>query len=390
MLSWANSGSPFFLFMPQHHVFVFLEIFSCEGGIQSYVKGILQAYSQLDGVDADVFLLRDSAGVENPFGSEQLRFHYCKANLPTIGRATLTIALFTHLLRHRPQRVFCGHILLAPLIETLCQPLGIPYTVLTYGKEVWERLPDRKARSLRNADRIWAISRYSRDRACEANQLQRDRVDFLSCAVDGAVFQPQAKDADLVQRYQLENCKVLMTVARLWTGDPYKGVDVTIRALPQILQVFPEVKYLVIGRGDDQPRLAKLAADLGVSDRVVFAGFVATEALPKHYCLADAYIMPSQEGFGIVYLEAMACGVPVLSGNTDGSADSLQDGRLGWRVAHRDPAEVATSCIEMLKADDLRCDGQWLRQQSLEIFGKPAFAQRLKQLLTASAVRSTL
>jgi glycosyltransferase involved in cell wall biosynthesis len=137
----------------------------------------------------------------------------------------------------------------------------------------------------------------------------------------------------------------------------------------------------VIGRGDDQPRLAQLAVDLGVSDRVIFAGFVATEDLPKHYCLADAYSMPSQEGFGIVYLEAMACGVPVLSGDADGSADPLQDGQFGWRVPHRDPAAVAQACIEMLKGEDQRCDGDWLRQVSLEIFDKPAFAQQVKRLM---------
>ncbi|MDP5337575.1 MAG: glycosyltransferase, partial [Nodularia sp. (in: cyanobacteria)] len=166
-----------------------------------------------------------------------------------------------------------------------------------------------------------------------------------------------------------------------WSGDIYKGVDVTIRALPQIAQVFPEVKYLVIGRGDDQPRLAQLAEDLGVSDRVVFAGFVPTEELIAHYRLADAYIMPSQEGFGIVYLEAMTCGVPVLSGDDDGSADPLQDGKLGWRVPHRDPEAVATACLEILQGDDQRCHGEWLREQAIALFGMEAFQQRLQELL---------
>jgi phosphatidyl-myo-inositol dimannoside synthase len=381
MLFWADCGSPFFLFMA-HHVFVFLEILSCEGGIQSYVKDILQAYSHLETAnEADVFLLRDGAEVDNPFASDRMRFHYFKTKFAKLGRAKLAIALFTHLLKHRPDRVFCGHILLAPLIETLCKPLGIPYTVLTYGKEVWEPLPIRKQRALQTADRIWAISRYSRDRACEANGIERDRVDFLFCAVDGKIFYPQPKDPDLIHRYQLENHKVLMTVARLWSGDPYKGVDVTIRALPDILKSCPDVKYLVIGRGDDQLRLKRLSEELGVGDRVVFAGFVSSEELPKHYCVADAYVMPSQEGFGIVYLEAMACGIPVLSGNADGSADPLQDGRFGWQVPYRDPVEVAIACIDMLKGEDQRCNGHWLRQESLTIFDKPAFAERLKTLL---------
>ena len=172
-----------------------------------------------------------------------------------------------------------------------------------------------------------------------------------------------------------------MTVARLWRGDPYKGVDVTIRALPAIAKACPNVTYLVIGRGDDQPRLAQLAQDLGVAERVIFAGFVPNEELVDHYRLADVYVMPSQEGFGIVYLEAMACGIPVISGDDDGSADPLQDGRLGWRVPHRDPDAVATACIEALQGKDRRCDGPWLREQALAKFSKAALAQQLKQLL---------
>ena len=150
-------------------------------------------------------------------------------------------------------------------------------------------------------------------------------------------------------------------------------MDVTIRALPKILQAFPEVKYLVIGHGNDQPRLAQLAKNLNVADCVIFAGFVPTEELVEHYRVADAYIMPSQEGFGIVYLEAMACGIPVLAGDNDGSADPLQDGRLGWRVPHREPESVATACIEMLQGNDPRCNGQWLREQALNKFNKRGF-----------------
>jgi glycosyltransferase involved in cell wall biosynthesis len=153
--------------------------------------------------------------------------------------------------------------------------------------------------------------------------------------------------------------------------------------------VIPNIKYLVIGRGDDQPRLAQLAIDLGVSDRVIFAGFVPTADLVEHYRLADAYVMPSQEGFGIVYLEAMACGVPVVSGDADGSADPLQDGKLGWRVPHRDSNAVAEACIALLQGSGSagetglhrRCDGMWLRQQTLEQFGRRAFARQLYALV---------
>ena len=366
------------------YCFLFLEIFECEGGIQSYIRDVLAAYLSLDYLPpADVLLLRDGPSCTNPFRNSPFQFHYLKTAWPVFGRVRLALTLLKTLVTQRPQRVLCGHIRLAPLVSLLCRRLGIPYTVLTYGKEVWYPLETAYREALQSAEDIWTISRYSRDLLCEANQIEPRQVKLLPCVVDGEAFTLGQKQSDLVEHYQLQDAKVLMTVARLWSGDIYKGVDVTIRALPQIAQKFPNVKYLVVGRGDDQPRLAQLAKTLNVADRVVFAGFVPTEALMAHYHLADAYVMPSQEGFGIVYLEAMACGVPVLSGDSDGSADPLQDGRLGWRVPHRDPDAVAAACIEILTGCDRRCDRTWLRQESLAAFSQGALAKQLSELLPA-------
>ena len=359
---------------------MFIEVFEREGGIQSYVKELFRAYLALSKpLCAEVFLLRDGPECSNPFESDRLKFHYFKTQSPQLGRARMTMALLACLLRQRPQHVFCGHVNLAPLVGMLCQPLGIPYTVMTHGKEVWQPLPNLIKFSLQKAAHIWTVSHYTRQIACAANNLDPAKVIILPCAVNGDDFTPGAKPTLLLERYGLTGAKVLMTVARLWSGDIYKGVDVTIQALPQIARVFPQVKYLVIGRGDDQPRLARQALDHGVRDRVIFAGFIPTKELVAHYRLADAYVMPSQEGFGIVYLEAMACGVPVLSGDADGSADPLQDGKLGWRVPHRDKDAVAVACIEILKGDDRRCDGRWLREEAIAHFGINAFQQRLKE-----------
>ncbi|WP_017301798.1 glycosyltransferase [Nodosilinea nodulosa] len=362
--------------------FVFIQIFSCEGGIQSYIKDLFKAYLERPYPSpAEVFLLRDGAEVDNPYDLSPLRFHYLDSASAPLSRARLGALLLGHLFKQRPGRVVCGHVLLLPLVAPICRWLRLPYSVVTYGKEVWDPLPPRQQTALARADQVWAISRYSRDRACAANALDPDRVRLVPCVVDGDVFSPGPADPKLVEAYGLAGCRVLMTVARLWSGDIYKGVDVTIRALPAIVAAEPTVKYLVIGRGDDQPRLAALAEAVGVGDRVVFAGYVPNEALAAHYRLADAYVMPSQEGFGIVYLEAMACGVPVLAGDRDGSADPLQDGRLGWRVPHRDAQAVAAACLEMLAGQDPRCQGAWLRQETLAAFGPDALAQQLHQAL---------
>ncbi|MEO0457590.1 MAG: glycosyltransferase family 4 protein [Cyanobacteria bacterium P01_A01_bin.114] len=371
--------------------FVFIEVFGCEGGIQSYIQDVLDAYRHLPFEAADVFLLRDGPESLPGLAEQAFRFHCFKSAGAMQSRVKLTLALLGHLLWQRPSHVFCGHINLAAMVRQLCGGLRLPYTVLTYGKEVWYPLPPRERRALAQASHIWTISRYSRDLACQANQLNPKKISLLPCVVDGDRFTPGPAQPSLRQRYGLTDTdRVLMTVARLWSGDIYKGVDVTIRALDAIAAIFPSVKYLVIGRGDDQPRLAQLAQELGVADRVIFAGFVPTEDLVNHYRLADGYVMPSKEGFGIVYLEAMACGVPVIAGDDDGSADPLQDGRLGWQVPHRDPEAVAAACIDLLKGEDARCDGKWLRQEALNHFGSEALARQLGRLIEAfkSADRS--
>ena len=372
-----------------NHVFCFLEIFANEGGIQSYVKDILKAYLPLTAgtnspPQAEVLLLRDSPDCNNPYESKNLKFYYLKTENAGLGRLKFATVLLTRLLQKRPQRVFCGHIKLAPLIQILCQPLGIPYTILTYGKEVWEPLGPKDQTAMSKADSIWTISRYTRDRTCEINQLNPEKFHIVPCTVDENIFTNGPKPQDLLEQYNLVGAKILMTVARLRSSDIYKGVDVTIQALPQIAKTFPNVKYLVIGRGDDRSRLAKLADDLGVTERVIFAGFVPTENLAAHYQLADAYVMPSQEGFGIVYLEALACGVPVLAGDGDGSADPLQDGKLGWRVPHRDSAAVAIACVEMLRGEDKRCDRHWLREQTLARFSFESLCQSLQGIFQPS------
>ncbi|MEM9946258.1 MAG: glycosyltransferase family 4 protein, partial [Cyanobacteria bacterium P01_D01_bin.36] len=310
------------------HAFVFIEVFGCEGGIQSYIQDVLTGSGQVaekKGYAADVFLLRDAESDHLLKHDSAFNYHYLKSERPTVERLKLSSALIAYLIRQRPDHVFCGHINLAALVAPLCRLLGIPYTILTYGKEVWYPLSTIDKWALQTANRVWTISRYSRDLACQANQVPQDKFDMLPCVVDGGVFTPSSPPQSLLEQYQLQDAHVLMTVARLWAGDIYKGVDVTIRALPKIARAFPSVKYVVIGRGDDQPRLAQLAVDLGVADRVVFAGFVPDDALVDHYRLADVYVMPSKEGFGIVYLEAMACAVPVIAGDDDGSADPVQD-----------------------------------------------------------------
>jgi glycosyltransferase involved in cell wall biosynthesis len=366
------------------HVFLFLEVFAQEGGIQSYVQDLLNAYQSLD-YQAELLVLRDNPQTVIPLNPDKIKFSGFRSSSTSLGRIKFSLALLNCLIVRRPHHIYCGHVKLATLTEFFSRLFNIPYTVLTYGKEVWNPLPSGEKQALQNAQQIWTISRYSGTCLSSANDINPEKIAILPCVVDSEQFTPGEKPRELLAKYQLDNARVLFTVARLWSGDIYKGVDVTIRALPQILKVFPDVKYLVVGRGDDQSRLQQLTEELGVADKVIFAGFVPNQELVAHYRVADAYIMPSQEGFGIVYLEAMCCGKPVLSGNADGSADPLQDGLLGWQVPHRDVDAVTQGCIEILQGSDLRCQGDWLREQTMAKFSLTALRQKLAELLIASS-----
>ena len=139
------------------------------------------------------------------------------------------------------------------------------------------------------------------------------------------------------------------TVSRLSSLERYKGHDRVIHTLPRVLQQHPDTIYLVVGDGDDRPRLESLTVECGVRKNVQFAGLVPEEELPGYFRLADVFVMPSEaEGFGIVFLEAMATGIRVIGGSQDGSRDALCDGALGTLVDPGNGEELASAIIAAL------------------------------------------
>jgi phosphatidylinositol alpha-1,6-mannosyltransferase len=141
-----------------------------------------------------------------------------------------------------------------------------------------------------------------------------------------------------------------VTIARLAAAEGYKGHDRVIRVLPRVVEQHPDTLYVVVGEGDDRARLEKLAAQCGVHEKVCFAGRVPVDELPDYLHLADVMVMPSTgEGFGIVFLEAVASGIDVIGGNQDGSLDPLADGILGRAVDPENGAELASAICAMLR-----------------------------------------
>jgi glycosyltransferase involved in cell wall biosynthesis len=187
---------------------------------------------------------------------------------------------------------------------------------------------------------------------------------------------PREKRRDLVEKYALDDKRVILTVGRISSSEGYKGHDRIIRALPEVIAQVPNAIYLIAGAGDDKQRLEQFAAERGLTGRVVFAGHVPDGELADYYALADLYTMPSTgEGFGIVFLEAAACGLPVVAGNADGSVDALAEGQIGCLVDPEAHGQVTSALIRALQGE-LAANAAGVQRFS---FGN--FAQHVDQLV---------
>jgi glycosyltransferase involved in cell wall biosynthesis len=270
--------------------------------------------------------------------------------------------------------LICGHLYLLPAAWLLARLWGARLALIIHGIEAW--VPSRKVLAnqlARSVDTFISVSHYSAERFTRWSKVPMDRGFILPNCVDLNQFQPRDREAALMERYGLQSSKVILTMGRLASHERYKGFDEVIEIMPELLTRFPTVKYLIVGDGPDRPRLESKVGALGLSNRVVFTGYIPESEKVAHYNLADAYVMPSMgEGFGIVLIEAAACGVPVVGSQADGSREALLDGRLGHLVDPRNPDELLRSVANILEISPPR-----RRIDAIEIFSKQNFNARV-------------
>jgi len=247
--------------------------------------------------------------------------------------------------------IICGHINLAPFAWAMGAIKGAPVVMIIHGIDAW-RPTSRAIANLaaRRMDGVIAVSQTTLSRFENWAGTKGAAGFVLPNTVSLDRFQPGSGSDDLRDRYGLRGRTVLMTLARLDANERYKGIDEVLGVLGALADAIPNIAYLIVGDGSDRSRLMAEARRLGVADRAVFAGRVDEERKGDHYRLADAFVMPGRgEGFGIVYLEALACGVPVVGSVLDGSRDALLDGRLGVLVDPNDRADLLRGICEALR-----------------------------------------
>ena len=309
------------------------DAFGGPGGIAAYNRHFLTALAE-QGHEVLV-LPRYGRAEALPEGLTQVE--------PRNGRVAYVFSLLRRMLRDRRfDLVWCGHIGTAALAARIARFLGCPWWLQIHGIDAWTPRGRALQRAIRSASLVTAVSRYTRRRFLAWASLCAERVKVLPNAVDSS-YSPGPKSEELLERYALKGSRVLLTVGRIAKAESYKGHDRVIRLLPRLQERYPDVVYLIAGDGDGRPDLENLAAEIGVEDKVRFAGNVASGELVDHYRVADVFVMPSTgEGFGIVYLEAMACGVPAIGLDVDGSIDPL--GALPNGRAVPEPLLYETIC----------------------------------------------
>ena len=301
------------------------------GGIALYTRDLSEALAAAGDVVAIPRVIRGELEPIPPnvtFLADAARS--TRAYLRAVGRAS----------REHFDLVVCAHVNLLPVARMLrCK------TVLwIYGIEAWK--PTRRGRALvRGVDAVASISEITRERFLNWSGYRGPSF-LVPNAIHLERYGIRPRNEALMSRWSLGGKRVLLTLGRIVAAERYKGFDEVVEVLPSLPD---DVVYLAAGGGSDLPRLQAKARALGVADRVVFTGPIDEREKPDVYNLADVYVMPSRgEGFGFVFLEALACGVPVIGSRHDGGREALRDGELGLLVDPSNPAEIRTAILDVL------------------------------------------
>ena len=344
------------------------DAFGAPGGIAQYNRDLFTALGGSQVIEHVDILPRN--GTPPSKLPERLHQHNAQAGKLAYAAKALWLAK-----RNKPNRIFCGHINLLPLARWLARYTSAPIWLQLHGIDSWDK-PRRIGKGLFDrVQLVTCVSRYTRRRFLTWANLDPSRVKVLPNTM--TTPKPTQHDKALRVAPALEGKKVLLTVGRLAASEAYKGQDRVIKCLPELLRKIPNLVYLIAGDGDDRPRLEQLAHQQGVADQVRFFGKVSDDELDTLYHLADLFVMPSTgEGFGIVYLEAMARGTPALGLDANGSTDPLQDGKLG-RVC-----DEFTLCQAIEQALATPPDPN-LAQRTQDTFGYARFNNHVERLLNA-------
>jgi len=316
---------------------------------------------------------------------EHLDKRYCDKNqYKGFGKSRFKFILEALKYGQRSGYLILTHINLAlpALLIKLFNP-GIKIFVVAHGIEIWDPLSRIQVMLLKRCFRILAVSNYTKTRITEIYPFLTNKINVVNNCLDPFYIPATSfeKPEYLLSRYGIKpDEKVMITLCRLVSTEKYKGYDTVIESLGGLKN--PEkIKYILLGKYDqiEFDRLNLIIKQEGLEKQVILAGFVKDEELADHFLLGDLFIMPSvKEGFGIVFIEAAASGMPVIAGNKDGSVDALLNGQLGPLVEPFDKNDICRGITSILENPPHPKTQQYL---AVNHFNYTSYKEKLKAAL---------
>lgn len=347
------------------------ELFASEGGITRMLRLYLKALCELPGEGQCVKFITlndrtvDSAELRRYSSGKLTKWKACGRNKVAFSWAALRWGL-------RSDRIICGHIAQLPLAwaVSILRP-KVRYFLVAHGIEVWRPFTLLELRAVHNARCVWCVSDYTRTQVLKYGRIAADRGAVLPNALDPYLDPPLLEPAPA-------GPPVILSISRLTIGDSYKGIDHLIAAMPAVRAQLPGARLRIVGRGDAVPSLQALVRRLNIADAVEFPGFRSDAELRGEFAACTLFALPSRkEGFGLVYLEAMAHTRPCIGARSGGTPEVISSD-TGKLVEYGDVPGIASAIVDSLRR-------KW-RQEDLikraQMFSYLRFKERLASLIT--------
>lgn len=367
---------------------LFTELLST-GGVQRagrHVAAVASAFGAQRGIPCRFLSLND------PQGLHPVHVDSCEFSVSGYARSKSQFALAALRAAGRnPSLVIALHPHLAPILCAMnWRSKKFQSVVFAHGIEVWQPVGWPRGAALRRADLVIGPSSDTVQHLFSDQGIPAERVQRLAWGLDPEFEARLATPGhgSLPPGFP-EHARTILTVGRWDPAERYKGADTLIAALPRLLKSLPDSFLVLVGDGGDRPRLEQLAHDLGVTEHTRFLRGLMQEELFACYANCDVFALPSRgEGFGLVFLEAMAHGKPVIGGAHGGALDVIEDGVTGWLVPHGD-IERLSGALESLLADPVRAKemGTRGRDRVLRTFSFEQFQTKLTQILNEVLVQ---
>jgi len=364
-------------------VFLYLSAFENVGGIQNFNKSFIKALSDIrinNNLDIYCISLHDLLP-DNKY-IEGINFTGCDG-------WKIKFLIHSLLKSYNADKVVIGHINLAPIL-LLIKILLFRYLILiVHGIEVWNKLSYIKKLSLKKTDTILSVSEFTKNKLLTTHNLNSSKISIFPNTIDPYFDIPPnfEKPDSLKRKFNLRNNdKVLLTVSRLSSQEMYKGYDKVIEILPDVIKEIPDIKYLIVGKGDPDEidRINTLINKLRLENHVFLLGYVPNDQLVQYYLLCDLFILPSKgEGFGIVLLEAMICGKNIITGNVDACKELVGNAGYGILADPENNEDIKEKIIEYFECNvsNMRTDPLQIQKRCIELYGFGEFKENLTNVV---------